>query len=76
VIDKSKRKDGTFSREDFTFNKERNIYICPAGKILTTTGKLVNDGETILFQIGTWICCTLHSHGVTWPSCATAALPG
>jgi len=27
VIDKSKRDDGTFSREDFTFDKERNVYI-------------------------------------------------
>jgi hypothetical protein len=63
VIDKSKRKDGTFSREDFTFDKERNIYICPAGKILTTTGKLVNDGETILFRASTYDCgpCLLKS---------------
>src|SRR5216110_1214236 len=30
VIDKSKREDGTFSREDFTFYKEGNLYICPA----------------------------------------------
>jgi transposase len=43
VIDKSKREDGTFSREDFTFDKERNVYTCPAGKILTTTGKIMND---------------------------------
>src|SRR5579863_6317388 len=43
VIDKSKRDDGTFSREDFTFDKERNIYICPAGKVLTTTGKVATD---------------------------------
>ena len=63
VIDKSKRKDGTFSREDFTFDKERNIYICPAGKILTTRGKLVNDGETILFRASTYDCgpCPLKS---------------
>jgi hypothetical protein len=33
VIDKSKREDGTFSREDFSFYKEQNIYIRPAGKI-------------------------------------------
>src|SRR5215475_8992848 len=38
VIDKSKREDGTFSREDFRFDQERNIYLCPAGKVLTTTG--------------------------------------
>ena len=34
VIDKSKREDGTFSREDFTFDKARDIYICPAGEVL------------------------------------------
>jgi hypothetical protein len=27
--------------------KDRNVYICPANKILTTTGKLVNDGEIL-----------------------------
>ena len=32
VIDKSNRDDGTFSREDFTFDKERNVYICPAAR--------------------------------------------
>ena len=49
-IDKSNRADGTFSREHFTFDKERNVYTCPAGKLLTTTGKLVNDGETLLYR--------------------------
>jgi transposase len=43
VIDKSKREDGTFSREDFRFDEERNIYICPAGKVLTTTGHIGPD---------------------------------
>ena len=47
VIDKSKREDGTFSREDFIFDKERDIYICPAGKILTTTRKVVNDDQLL-----------------------------
>ena len=56
VIDKSKREDGTFSREDFTFDKERNVYTCPAGKTLTTTGKLVNDGETVLYRASTYDC--------------------
>ena len=50
VIDKSKREDGTFSREDFTFDKERNVYICPAVKILTTTGRLVNDDASLSSQ--------------------------
>jgi transposase len=56
VIDKSKRQDGTFSREDFTFDKERNVYTCPAGKILTTTGTLVDDGETIIYRASTHDC--------------------
>jgi transposase len=50
VNDKSKREDGTFSREDFSFDKERNVYICPAGKVLTTTGKLASDGETLYYR--------------------------
>jgi transposase len=47
VWDRSKRDDGTFSREDFTFDKGRNIYTCPAGKVLTTTGKVVNDDQLL-----------------------------
>jgi len=43
VWDKSKRKDGAFSRFDFTFDKRRNLYICPAGKTLTTTGRVAAD---------------------------------
>jgi hypothetical protein len=43
VIDKSKREDGTFSREDFRYDRERNVYICPAGKVMTTTGHIGPD---------------------------------
>jgi transposase len=43
VWDKSTREDGTFSRSDFTFDRERNIYICPAGKVLKTTGNVGDD---------------------------------
>ncbi len=49
VIDKSKREDETFSREDFRFDKERNVYVCPAGKLLTTTGTVIDDGETLRY---------------------------
>ena len=34
VFDKSTRKDGTFSRSDFTYDHERDLYVCPAGKEL------------------------------------------
>lgn len=43
VIDKSRREDGTFSREDFRFDRERNVYVCPAGKVLTTSGRIHSD---------------------------------
>jgi len=33
VIDKSRRDDGTFSREAFVYDKERDVYTCPAGKL-------------------------------------------
>ena len=64
VIDKSKREDGTFSREDFRFDKERNVYICPANKTLTTTGTVIDDGETLRYLASTFDCrgCPLKAH--------------
>jgi len=50
VLDKSKREDGTFSRGDFRFDAKRDVYVCPAGKVLGTTGTLVNDGATLLYR--------------------------
>jgi len=55
VIDKSVHEDGTFSREDFTFSKEGNVYICPAFKILTTTGKIMND-DMLFYRASTRDC--------------------
>jgi len=49
VVDKSGREDGSLSRDDFTFDKARNVYICPVGKLLHTTG-YVHDGTTLLYR--------------------------
>jgi transposase len=49
VFDRSKRDDGTFSRSDFRYDPTSDVYHCPAGKALTTTGTLVNDGTTLLY---------------------------
>src|SRR5712664_494256 len=49
VNDKSIREDGTFSRSDFRYDPTSDVYHCPAGKTLTTTGTLVNDGTTLLY---------------------------
>ncbi len=43
VWDKSERHDGTFSRADFIYDQERDLYICPGGKTLKTTGTLHSD---------------------------------
>jgi hypothetical protein len=48
VWDKSSRDDGTFSRSDFRFDRERNVYVCPAGQLLTTTGS-VGDDHTLRY---------------------------
>ena len=49
VIDKSRRDDGTFSRADFVFDKERNVYVCPNNKLLHTTGT-VHDGYALRYR--------------------------
>src|SRR6478752_1821949 len=65
VFDKSARKDGTFAREDFNYDPACDVYICPGGKPLTTTGTRVNDGETLLYRASKADCdaCALR------PSC-------
>src|SRR4029453_19590312 len=55
-FDRSQRSDGTFSRDDFRFDDAADVYICPAGKALTTTGALVNDGATLLYRGSTFDC--------------------
>jgi hypothetical protein len=50
VFDKSQRTDGTFSRDDFAYDADNDIYLCPQGKPLTTRGTLVNDGATLIYR--------------------------
>jgi transposase len=49
VLDKSKRKDGTFSRAEFKWDAARNLFVCPRGKMLKSTGK-VHEGRTRLYR--------------------------
>jgi transposase len=48
VRDRSRRTDGTFSRSDFAYDRERDLYRCPAGKTLKTTGRVHSD-ETVRY---------------------------
>ena len=65
VWDKSQRDDGSLSRGDFVFDPERNIYTCPQGKLLRTTGR-VHDGRALLYRASKRDCeaCALK------PKCA------
>ena len=55
VIDKSNRTDGTFSRSDFEYDPEGDVYICPGGKILKTTGNVHSD-DTLRYRAKTGDC--------------------
>jgi hypothetical protein len=56
VFDKSARTDGTFSRDDFTYDHAGDVYYCPGGKMLTTTGSTVNDGATLRYRASKHDC--------------------
>jgi len=60
VWDRSRREDGTFSRDDFTFDAGADRYTCPGGKTLKTTGR-VHDGRTVLYRAAKADCtnCSL-----------------
>jgi hypothetical protein len=55
VWDKGKRDNGTLSRDDFRFEPDRDLYICPRGNVLKTTGK-VHDGRTLLYRASKHDC--------------------
>src|SRR4051794_19948852 len=67
VWDKSARPDGTFSRADFVFDQERNIYVCPGGAELTSTGN-IDQGHIVYYRASKSDCsrCSLK------PKCTTA----
>jgi transposase len=67
VWDKSIRPDGRFSRADFRFDRERNVYVCPAGKRLTHSG-VIDQGRILPYRASVSDCsrCELK------PRCTTA----
>ena len=46
---------GPARRSALAFDKERNVFGCPQGKLLHTTGK-IHDGETVLYRERTYDC--------------------
>ncbi len=55
VRDKAKRDDGSLSRDDFCYDKERDVYVCPQEKTLKTTGRL-HGGKTLLYRSSKYDC--------------------
>ena len=55
VFDRSKRDDGTFSRSDFRYDPTSDVYHCPGGKRLGTSGT-VHEGKTLLYRASKLDC--------------------
>src|SRR5476649_2236206 len=55
VRDASERDDGTLSRSDFRWDRRRDVYICPNGKVLHTTGT-VHEGNTLRYRASKFDC--------------------
>jgi transposase len=68
VWDKSARRDGTFSRSDFVFDQEHNVYICPGGAELTSTGN-IDQGHIVYYRANKNDCsaCSLKPRCTTGP---------
>jgi len=75
VIDKSERQDGTLSRADFSYDNEADIYTCPEGKILTTSGTVVNEGTTRLYRGSTFDCGPCHLKERCCPNTPARKIP-
>ena len=71
VFDNSKRDDGTFSRGDFQYDATSDLYHCPGGKQLGTSGT-VHEGKTLLYRASKLDCdaCPLK------PQCCPRNHPG
>ena len=49
VVDKSKRDDGTLSREDFCYDEGADAYTCPAGKTLSRISRTFGHASSWRF---------------------------
>jgi transposase len=56
VFDKSGRTDGSLSRDAFNYDQVADVYVCPGGKTMTTTGTLVNDEATLIYRASKHDC--------------------
>lgn len=74
VWDKSQRTDGTFSRADFEYDPERDVYICPSGNTLKSTGNVHSD-DTLRYLAKTRDCRTCSLKGRCCPNTPCRKVP-
>lgn len=58
-IDKRQKEKGFYSQKDFTYDKEKNVYVCPNKQILTQTNsvsKRENGKEYAYYRVGSKTC--------------------
>ena len=69
VWDKSKQTGGRFTKEDFIFDRDRNVYVCPAGAELTHSG-IIDQGRILPYRASKNNCsiCALKSQCTTAPT--------
>jgi hypothetical protein len=60
VFDKSVRRDGTFGRDDFSYDIERDLYTCPTGEELR---RYWHEGRRKGAAASRWPLKIPHSHG-------------
>lgn len=68
VLDRSGQTNGVFTRNDFTFDRDRNLYICPGGKELRYAHKRKNGVITYRARPRDCAGCALKSQCTTGPS--------
>jgi hypothetical protein len=68
VWDKSRQTNGRFTRDDFAYDKERNVYLCPGGKLLASTGN-IDQGRILYYRALKSDCsaCSLKPQCTTGP---------
>jgi len=68
VLDRSGQTKGLFTRNDFTFDRDRNVYICPGGEELRCVTKRNNGVLTYRALARDCAGCPLKAQCTTGPS--------
>ena len=63
------------SRVAFAYDQLSDVYICPAGKALASTGTLVNDGATLIYRAGKHDCDACELRARSCPKMPSRKVP-